>query len=137
MSKGYRKKATIFKLIFDDPELNGLEVKCKSVSMGKLMEFVKLMEKKETNTLDEFEEICKMFSKVLVNWNLEDENGNSVPASYEGLMDQEPDFSMMLVLTWIDVMTNVSGPLVGNSLSGNKSLEASIPMEPLLESQAS
>lgn len=124
---GYQRK--IYKLVFDDPEMNGLEVRARSVSIGAM--------RKVQETNDEFL-MMELFSKALVSWNLEDD-GVPVPATLEGLQDQDADLVLAIVGAWMGTIAGVpdASPLDDASNSGKPSLEASIPMEPLSASQAS
>lgn len=76
------------------------------------------------------------FADNLVSWNLEDEDGNPVPTTYEGICSLETRFAKKLLNAWRDAMTAVDNPLHSGSTSGGPSrkaapLELSIPMETL------
>lgn len=67
----------------------------------------------------------------LVSWNLEDEDDQPVPADYYGLMSQDADFAMTLVMAWMDGVLGTPGPLGRNSNDGMPPEGVSIPMETL------
>jgi len=121
---GFRHEPKTFRLVFDDPALEGLEVKARSLSIGELH--------------DPDIRVFESFAKALVSWNLEDENGNPLPATLETI-EAYPDVDFMTGLTsaWMDAVTGVDKRLGKGSPSGEQSLEGSIPMETLLPSQAS
>jgi hypothetical protein len=124
---GYQRK--VYRLVFDDPEMDGLEVRAKSVSLGAM--------RKAADSDDEFL-MMELFAKALVSWNLEDD-GEPVPATLEGLEDQDPEFVTAIITAWTGTISGVpdASPLGGGSDSGRRSLEASIPMETLSPSRAS
>lgn len=130
---GFRKEATHFKLNFEDPDLKGLEVTTKSLSVKELMNLARMQAtidpaKGDVDQLDEAASIYQFLADSLVEWNLETENGDPVPANYDGIMSQETDFISKIVVAW---MTTVAGvPKDSNETSSaSETSEASIPME--------
>jgi hypothetical protein len=83
------------------------------------------------------EELIKLFAGALVSWNLEEEAEDGiapVPATYEGLMDQDMDFVIDLILSWMDGVVSISDPLSSKSSDGEPPPAGapevlSIPME--------
>lgn len=131
---GYKRKSKVFKLTFADAEYEGLEVRVKSLSTGKLLDLgdmvddVKASKSKDTA---QARELFRVFAGALVGWNLEEEDGTPIPATLSGALDQDFDFTFMLIESWMDAMTGVVAPLVARSTSGGPSAEASLPMETL------
>lgn len=140
---GHRRKSKVYKLVWpEDHENHGLEVCVKSLSTAELMRLGSLADKDLTEDLSPeamaaLEDMMRLFASKLVKWNLEDEDGEPVPATYEGLNSQELDFTMELIDAWMNTVAGIAAPLGANSSAGNPALEASLPMEPLSESQAS
>lgn len=133
---GYRKQKKVFVLTFEDPELEGLEVRATGLSVGKMISMLDLARLSNGNKLtsDAVEDIDKLFrtfAQALVSWNLEDDAGQPVPATYEGLMSQDLDFVMALAMAWMDGMVGTPGPLDGNSSGGERSEVPPMPMETL------
>jgi hypothetical protein len=131
---GFQSKRKTFKLIFSDPESEGLEVKAKSPTMD---DFLTLQGMAGVEvSMPKFAELIEIFGKSLTGWNVEDE-GVPVPATVEGARTLEPEFLLEIMDAWMDAVNGVDVPLEQPSEDGGPSLVASIPMEALSESQAS
>jgi hypothetical protein len=78
---GYRREKPVYKLIFADEEFDGLEVMAKSLPLGEFMELQKL-QARATEDPGAAEKIVRTLGRVLVSWNLEDDDGKPVPAEY-------------------------------------------------------
>lgn len=150
---GY-KRNKVYLLTFDDPEFEGLEIRCKGASIGAVtgaVSFTNWTDKDFTPEMakdlprvvrilagcsvdciekhDELPEGQTHYANRIVSWNLEEEDGTAVPANYEGLLSQDIDFVMAVCFAWMDGVVGTPGPLDGNSLAGGQSVEALIPME--------
>ncbi len=143
---GYVRVKKIYKLVFEDPEMDGLVVRAKSVPVGQFVELARLAEldKKDTYSGEDLEQIDRLFrgfASALVSWNLEDDNEDGatvpVPASVDGLYAQDLEFVMAIIAAWMQAMGGVTGPKEQRSNAGELSLAASIPMEPLSPSLVS
>lgn len=137
---GYRREAIQYKLVFDDPSMEGLEVTTKSVSSGRLLKLMKLADlagsagKKRQFTADDaraVESLFNGFASALVSWNLEDEKGEPVPPTLEGVQEQDFDFVLSIIMSWIEAVAGVSSDLGKDSSSGVSFPEGSLPMDPL------
>ncbi|GAA2209314.1 hypothetical protein GCM10009850_047720 [Nonomuraea monospora] len=131
---GYKRPAKIYKLVFAEDDMAGLEVKARSMSTGDLLDMAPLLDLKlsASPTAEEMESIAELlerFADVLVSWNLEDEDDQPVPATLEGLLDQDIDFVMRIIMAWADAVSGVPAPLPEPSPGGEPSLAASIPMD--------
>jgi hypothetical protein len=131
---GYRPDLPKYKLRFADHP--GLEVVTKRVTVDGLMEFIGLAEgldkvNSEHASPEDLKRVGQLFSRfagVLVSWNVEDEDGQPVPPTREGIGSQDFQFVMEIITSWITEISSAPPPLPGNS-SGPP--EASIPMESL------
>jgi hypothetical protein len=132
---GYKRKAKNYVLAFEDPEMDGLEVRVKSMSVGKVREFLAKSRSNEVDVGATFDD----FADGLLSWNLLDDDDQPVPPTRVGIDAQDVDFIMAIVTAWMETITGVpdADPLDGRSNSGEPSLVASLPMEPLSASQAS
>ncbi|MEV0618539.1 hypothetical protein AB0I81_34790 [Nonomuraea sp. NPDC050404] len=131
---GYKRPAKVYKLVFAEDDMEGLEVKARSMSTGALLDMAPLFDLKlsASPTAEEMESIAELlekFAEVLVSWNLEDEDDQPVSATLEGLLDQDIDFVMRIILAWADAISGVPAPLPHPSPGGEPSLAASIPMD--------
>ena len=121
---GFKHQAKVYRLVFDDPELEGLEVRARSLSIAEAR--------------DDDRKVLDSFADALVSWNLEDENGQPLPATLETLETYpDVDFMNLIMDTWMTAVAGVDEELGKDSSSGEQSPEASLPMEPLSPSLAS
>jgi hypothetical protein len=132
---GYKRERKVFALHFDDPEFEGLVVKCHSLSVGELERLMGLDQDDKKSGA----ELIGAFVRALVSWNLEDEDGHSVPATRTGVESQDAEFILSIIGPWMQTISNIAeGSSLGKeSGSGGQSLEASLPMETLSASRAS
>jgi hypothetical protein len=139
---GYKREARVYNLVFEDPEFDGLEVRVRSMSIGKVREFLLLQRAKTEDVEDALastEKVFEMFASCLLSWNLEDDAGFSVPANREGINSQDMDFVMEIISAWMGTITGVPDetPLPETSTDGERFPVESIPMETLSPAQAS
>lgn len=147
---GFTPPRTVYTLDFSGTELDGLEVKARSVSVGTLLEFTQMADLAErltgdeaTQTADGMEvmrvvgELLASFAEVLRDWNLVDEDGTPVPADLHGLRSLEFRHAMAIITTWTRAASDVPAPLSNGSSGGVPPLEPSIPMDVSSASQAS
>jgi hypothetical protein len=145
---GFEVPAPTVKLIFEDLEFEGLEIRVHAATMQDFLAVTRwttgawvpgenIDHAARLNIMTgEWETICDRFADVLIEWNLE-RDGDPVPATREGLRSQVPDFVRAIIGAWTDSVTGVSRPLEKPSSIGDSALEASIPMETLSGSLAS
>lgn len=148
MARFKRERPTIL-LTFESPDLAGLEVRVRSISVGKLIGLVDMAgalrirgDEPTSDQQDDIETLLRAFASALVSWNLDDENDQPVPTTYESLIDQDTNFVLQLVMGWLDGVVSIPNPLDGRSNAGERSpageaSELSIPMEPLSTSPLS
>lgn len=128
----YKAKKKLFKLIFEDPDMAGLEVTVTSVSMDKLLRIQELNEDKEARRSSEaFRELVDILAGAMLSWNMDDDFDEPVPVTAEGILTQDPAFVRQIISSWTDAISGVSAPLDDGSTSGDALLEASIPMDAL------
>jgi hypothetical protein len=133
---GYKRKLYTLKW-GEDHELHGLEVTTKGLSIEKLVELMKLAasipaEKDVETAAATGGRLFGEFAKRLVAWNLEEDDGAPVPATAEGVADQDFDFMLGVVTAWMDAVASVDTPLPKSSPNGRaQAPEVSLPMEPL------
>src|SRR6185437_12408108 len=130
---GYVPKRTLYKLDFSETEHAGLEVTTKSASMAALLDILGLADQVEAAGLKnadrgQTEQLFTLYDDVLVEWNVETETGEPVPASKAGLLSQDPEFVMTVIAAWAQAMSKAPPPLPSGSSAGGNPVEASIPM---------
>ena len=130
---GYVHQRKTYRLIFEG-ELSGLEVLARSASGAAYKRIAAMANREWANPLSgedlaEFEALCDAFAGVLVEWNLEEEHEvkgkavrKPVPATLRGLMDQDLELLMSIVMAWMDAVAGRAAVSVD---------ETSLPMEAL------
>jgi len=125
---GYERPT--LKLVFADPEMDGLEVRARRMSLGELQRMHELSV--PTETLAESQEqiagLYALLATKLISWNLEVDE-TPVPATAEGLASSDLLLVRGITTALRKASTEVPAPLVLPSPDGDQSLEASMPME--------
>lgn len=126
---GYTRVPTIYSLTFED--FPGLEVRMKSVRIGKLRRVLEAMESEDDEDLDgQLDEMINLVASNLVSWNLEDEEIDPetdevktipVPASKAGVEDLDFDMLMAILNGWTTILTGPEKELGKGSSSGPSS----------------
>jgi hypothetical protein len=85
MAGGYRRKTKVYRLKFEDPDLDGLEIDTRSTSLGSLYGLDELAEVASKDERDispgdigKLDPLIDAFLASAISWNLEDEEGNPV-----------------------------------------------------------
>lgn len=145
---GFKPPKKTYTLVFDEPEFAGLEVTTRGMKLREVMDINRLLDFDPVKAVksgqmtpmeaeEEFQKSYEVFASFLLSWNLLDDAGEPVPPTLEAVQEQEPGFIHTLTRAWVRALMGVPAPL-GQTLSGgDPSVEASLPMEPLSESQAS
>lgn len=129
--KGYKPVRTVFVLSFDDPDLAGLEVRCKRVSLAALRSLIDLAaqveefdeENPKAGDLGVISEMFGGFAAAIIGWNVLDEDDELVPATAEGLASLDLWFVMKLIEGWITGMMSAPPVSPASSPSGGSSQE--------------
>ena len=104
----------------------------KSLPLRDFLAINKLAMQTENDPVKQSEQselLLKKFSEALISWNLEDEHGKPIPATYAGLLSQEVQFAMEIIRAWMEAIATVPKSS-GNKLNGTGTYpELSIPME--------
>ena len=139
---GYVRKRRVYRLRFEDEELDGLVVKVHSTNVQRLLEFMRFLaglsgDDLTADDVEKFAGLFESFADVLQEWNVEDEDGRPVPATLEGVRSQDGDFVMDIMRVWFQAVTQPPAPLPATSSAGAPSAAPPLPMEPLSPSRAS
>lgn len=145
---GFKRKKKLYRLKFVDSDLDGLEVLMRSVSTGRMLEIQEMASASKAAVaskgdgddpmdMSAVKSMVGMIADAMVSWNLEDDDDTPVPATTEGLLDQDIDFLMQIVTAWTEAIAGVAAPLERSSTGGVNALEVSLPMETLSSSLAS
>jgi hypothetical protein len=137
---GFERIGKQFTLQFEQEHYAGLEVVMGSLSTDQFLEVTELSTTVQAGDLGkaagEFRKLVEIAASRLRRWNLED-MGEAIPATRDGLGDQEFEFVMDVVVAWLNAIAAVAPPLPVPLNSGGRSPELSIPMEPLSPSPGS
>lgn len=132
---GFKKPVTLYKLLFEGTEYDGLEITTKSLSVGEMQEITKtsagISEKGISTTLGMVEasaEVLQRFADSIIEWNLEEDDGTPIRPSLNNVMNQEAAFVHTIVTAWMQATVGVSADLGKDSGSGGTFPEATIPM---------
>lgn len=129
---GFKVKKTPYRLYFADGDYEGLEVFATSISVGKLLEIMELKDvKPEDMEPKELTWLLTTFAGSLDSWNVEDDNGNKLPATLDGIKQLDITLTLQIISAWADGMVNIPVPLVPRSPNGSLALTESIPTETL------
>lgn len=131
-AKGFKPDRTYHRLTFDD--YPGLVVVFRPLSVGGMLEFVKLLDQVEGLDEEHFKPsdlglIEKFFAAVagaLKSWNVLGEDDEPVPATYEGVMSQDVAFVRDIAEKWAKSAIVVDPTSPAGSPSGGTSPEAAL-----------
>lgn len=131
---GYRHQIKKINVKFETPhEYAGFEATLRGKTLGEYLPLVGIGEVDNSDIATQLREM----SESLITWNLEDEAGAPVPATSEAVFAQDQELMLALCTSWMDGLAGIPAPLEQPSTGGELSLEASLPMAPLSQSQAS
>ena len=102
------KRTAILK--FTDGDYEGAEVTCSlDVSTGIILDFQRIGE--ELSEAD-FDALLRKFGRYyLLSWNLEDNDGDPIPATAEGMSVAPTNFTVAMIQAWSDAVLGMSDPL--------------------------
>ncbi|NUS79148.1 MAG: hypothetical protein HOV70_23520 [Streptomyces sp.] len=123
---GYRPKRKIFALDFTGTDWEGLEASVRGLTVGEEFELNE-MEWTPQN-------IVKALVQRLVSWNVEDDQGQPVPTTFEGVCTQDGAMVLAILSALRQANSGVPDPLPQSSPDGEPSPAVPIPMAPLSES---
>lgn len=154
---GFQPPRKTYILDFEGTELDGLEVKARSAPLGMMLELGKLAdgfgstpdveeiaglsEQEQISmvrgSMDSLRSIVELYAQVLVSWNYEDEHGQAVPATVEGMLTLDPPHMMMIIQAWRQAVVAVPPASSPTSSAGALSEVPPLPMAPLSTGLAS
>lgn len=135
---GFRPEPKLYKLTFTDPAFHGFQVTMRSIPIGRSLEIQQTQANR--TGLSSVEVTCllaEILVEHMVDWNLEDEDGNPLPISRDTMLTQDADLIWTTNKAWIEAISGVPAPLDESSTSGEPFQEASLAMELLSPSLSS
>jgi hypothetical protein len=125
MKKGFRLPARTALLDFSGTEYDGAVVRVRlNVPLRLLLE-LQAIEQGDSGEVKEG--FLKFAREALVDWNLEGEDGQPIPATAEGILNVSTAFATYLISQWSQVVARPPAPLAGPSANGSTSAEQSAP----------
>lgn len=138
---GFTPPTSLFVLDFPEgDELHGLTVKARSVSVGTFLELARLQDSASEGgqeSLDAVNRLFDAFGGALRSWDLQDDDGQDVPADADGLRTLELRHAMSVISAWMGGMSQAPAPLAESSPAGAPSAVPLPPMELASTAQAS
>ena len=124
---GYRPKRKIYTLDFAGTEHEGLEVSMRGLTVGEELHLDDLRGKEGGGR-----EVFELMTGLLKSWNVEDDDEQPVPATFEGVCTQDSSFILDILNQLQAAASGVPDPLPQTSPSGETSpAPPGIPMAPL------
>lgn len=122
---GYEPKRQNVRLVFDDPEMNGLEVSCRPVSMDTFLDIATL-DAGDISPVEVRRIVERFGDEILDSWNVTND-GQPVPPTLPGFVSQERTFCEAIIKAWIQALSGVPVPLDPPSPNGDTSEALSTP----------
>ena len=109
--KGFRIPEKTALITFEDTDYDGAEIQLRlSVSFA---QFIALREAAQG---EDQEGMARLFGEnVLMEWNLEDDAGQPIPANGDGMLAIPLELTNLVVQHWVEAVSGVPAPLVGTS----------------------
>lgn len=107
VKQGFRLPERTARMTFEGTDYDGAEIQVRlSVTFSQFLSL------RQTAENDDQENMARLFGDlVLMTWNLEDVDGNPLPATGEGMMDIPLPLTNLVLQHWVEEVTRVSGPL--------------------------
>lgn len=123
---GYRPPRKIYQLDFTGTDYEGLAVNMRGLTVGEELELDELRGAEGGGR-----KVFELMTGLLESWNVEDEHGQQIPATFEGVCTQDASMVMAILNALQTATSGVPDPLPQSSPAGEPSLVASIPTETL------
>lgn len=131
-AQGFRNRRTYLLEWPEDSEYHGLLVRVRPTTLGVMVELDELEDEADRPLID----IFRPLADVLLWWNLLDDNDEPVPPTLDAMLGQDSRMMGEIIRAWQQATMGVSAPKGQKSTDGERSVEASLTMEPLSESHA-
>ena len=121
---GFKNPRRTARLIFDEGSpYQGAEVVCAfDVSLGMFFEF---SQAGSEDMAAQREAFVRFGDELLIEWNLEEDDGTPIPATGEGILRISAPFVMVIISKWQEAIQDVPAPLGEPSPNGSTSEEPS------------
>lgn len=120
---GFKARRTYVLAFAEGTPLHGATIKCKGMAGGRVLQW-----KAEVDATDREEMIglaVQQLAKVIISWDLEEDDGEPIPITEENISDLEMDQIMCLYEAWLTSVIGVGQSLGKDSGSGRRLPEGS------------
>jgi hypothetical protein len=123
--KGFRLPEKTARITFEGTDYDGAVIQLRlSVT------FAQFIELRESAQGEDQEGMARLFGQnVLMEWNLDDDDGEPIPADGEGMLAIPLELTNLIVQHWVEAVTGVPAPLVETSGDISTLAAASTAME--------
>jgi hypothetical protein len=138
--KRFKREPKLFEITFEEGDLDGFEITMRGVSLERFIEIARLSAALETpagRTPENIERQFTVLAELLVEWNLDDEKDNPVPATYDGLKQMDFADVMKIMGGYMQAIASVPKASKDDSSSGETLEEASLGLARLSSVPAS
>ena len=97
---GYRPKRTPVKLDFTGTEYEGLEITVRPLPMAVMMDIGSTV-----GDPSAVRHVAATFGYAMESWNVEDDDGQPVPADVDGLLSQDGRFVAAVIQKWAESLS--------------------------------
>lgn len=130
---GYQRK--VYKFTFEDPDLEGLEIVTRPVSMEQILDASDDIEalSEGAASKDSVLKMANLLVSSMISWSVEEEDGSPAPLPVSGkeLLAEDASMALAVMTEWSQRLVKVAPPLPQSSSDGESSgLAQSIPMAP-------
>ena len=128
-AKRFKRERKLYQLQFEADELDGFECVATGTTLERFIEITALSEVLKTpegRTPENVEKQFTLFAEYLVSWNLDDDDDQPIPCTYEGLKTQDFEFVMAIMMAWMQALGGVPDDLGKDSSSGETYQEESL-----------
>ena len=110
---GFRIPDKVALITFDGTDYEGAEVRAKlNVNFRYFSEIQATVAEGSTNGL----KVAELFGETaLISWNLEDDDGNPIPANADGMATIPVELVNLIVGNWAEAVADIPDPLEGKS----------------------
>jgi hypothetical protein len=130
----WTRRSPVKVIRFADGDLAGLVIRVRVMSVGALQELLTKLD--ELSNMESMPYIARSLADHLIGWNIDDEEGHPVSATYEGILSLDPAELAEIGRAWMQSLSGAvpgASPLDSGSPSGVPSAgeEPELPMESL------
>jgi hypothetical protein len=119
---GFRLDRT-YALKFDGTALEGAEVRFRATPVGVVLRLASELT---------YADAAELMTQYLIEWNLEDREGNPLPITTEAIQEHmEHAILMRIIREWYKAAKGITAPLEQPSADGEAPQGESLPMETL------